>query len=112
MFVIKADDVTPQSLRALGRMIESRGQEPLLDALREMWGALAAGEDVALIPVPRSEADIRIRLSAELHNAADAHNRHIAAAAGIPYDPEHPDGMVASGIRRAARIVNLESLTD
>jgi len=48
MPVFSNDDVTIQSRRALAKMIDSRGPEPLRDMLSEILGVLAAGHDVTI----------------------------------------------------------------
>jgi len=81
------------------------------DDVRCSCGAWRYGLDDHLFDEHRARATvavlvplIRAEVAAELNAAADEHNRNIAAMAGVPYDPDRHDGMVANGIRRAARI--------
>jgi len=48
MRTYKTGEISPQSITALGRMIETRGPEPLRDLLTEVRDLLARGEDVTI----------------------------------------------------------------
>ena len=46
--ILDPEDVSPQSLRALDKMADSRGPEPLRDALEWLAGAIRSGRSVTL----------------------------------------------------------------
>ena len=73
MTTFHASDVTPQSRRALGAMIASRGSETLQDMLQKIETALWAGQDVTITTTepPVSTSDIAAEIDQRIMQAFD-----------------------------------------